>query len=501
MGVSADPPHGGRTDQMSPPHGSARGTVEAPRRELAEPPIPGGRVEAMMGVLIRLLAHSPLARPRPAVTLSALGLAGVAFVGLCAPSAAALPVRLPLTALAHRLGAPHLPNFAADFIMYTAISLCGLGLAGMLWANSRGWSPDPRRVFWTAAATIAVLVNITPVGSSDPASYAAYGRIAALGHDPYVFRPIDLGVHNPYALLVGWQWQKTPSVYGPVATWTQLGAALAGGGRPWATIWVLMIVTALAFLAAGYLLLRTAANPVRAGLIWVANPLLIEQLVMGGHLDSFVALTAIVAILLSRRGTSLWYDAAVGVVVGIAAGIKVNAVLVGLGIAVPLLRDRAWLRLARTGAVAAVTALALYGFSYGLHALKPLEKASTLVISPSIWRLVQLIGDHVDPRNPSATSTLIGALWPPLMLALAWYLYNRLSPDVPTVVAATCALTFAWVAVAPWSLPWYASIAWVALALLPRNSLTRWLTLVTGGLALLHFNGGHTASRPVGPTP
>jgi hypothetical protein len=33
--------------------------------------------------------------------------------------------------------------------------------------------------------------------------------------------------------------------------------------------------------------------------------------------------------------------------------------------------------------------------------------------------------------------------------------------------------------------------------LLPRNSLTRWLTLVTGALALLHFNAGH----PTGPTP
>ncbi len=30
----------------------------------------------------------------------------------------------------------------------------------------------------------------------------------------------------------------------------------------------------------------------------------------------------------------------------------------------------------------------------------------------------------------------------------------------------------------------------MTLALLPRNSLTRWLTLATAVLALLHFNGG-----------
>ena len=72
---------------------------------------------------------------------------------------------------------------------------------------------------------------------------------------------------------------------------------------------------------------------------------------------------------------------------------------------------------------------------------------------------------------------------------------------MPTVVAASCALTFAWIVVAPWSLPWYSSVAWVTLALLPRNSLTRWLTLATGALALLHFNGGHPTNVPTGPTP
>jgi hypothetical protein len=520
MAVLVDPPQRGRAggrsadaDPPSDPDGLASGTrrpgtitapqpvAPAPARKLAEPPIPGGRVEAMMGRLIKVLAHSRLARPLPAVTLSALGISGVAFVGLCAtaprPSVATPPVLLPLTSLARDLGAPHLPDIVANLIMYASIGLCCLGLAMMLWANSRGWSPNPRKVFWTAAGAVAVLVNITPVGSSDAASYAAYGRIAALGYNPYTYTPYDLPghEHNPYTMLVSLQWQKTPSVYGPVATWTHLLAALLGGAKPWATIWVLMIMIGAAFLAAGYVLLRTAANPVRAVLLWVANPLLIVELVMGGHLDAFIALAAIVAIVLSRRCTTAWHDLLVGVVVGVAGGIKVNAIFVALGIAIPLVHDRAWARLARIGSVAALTTLGLYYVSYGFGALKPLGKASTLVISPTVWRLVEGIfgSGHL-------VTTIIGFTWPPLMLALAWYLYNRLSPDVPTVVAATCALTFAWVLVAPWALPWYASIAWVTLALLPRNSLTRWLTLATGTLALLHFNGGHPTNVTV-PSP
>jgi hypothetical protein len=237
-------------------------------------------------------------------------------------------------------------------------------------------------------------------------------------------------------------------------------------------------------------------------LLWVANPILIVELVMGGHLNGFLALAAIAAIVVSRRRARPWHDLVVGLLVGIAGGIKIDAAFVALAIAIPLIHDRAWGRLARTGVVAGLTTFCLYYFSYGLTALKPLRAASTLVISPTPWRLLQVTVQHYYGNHAEATVTsAYGFIWPPLMLLLAWYLYNRLSPDVPTVVAATCALTFAWIVVAPWQLPWYSSVAWVALALLPRNSLTRWLTIATGTLALMHFNGGHPTNTPVGPTP
>ena len=489
-----------RADAAEPAE-AAKAAETAPR--LAEPPLTGGRVEALMGELIRVLSHSRLARPLPAVLLSVLGLGGVAFVGLCAtaptPSVATPPVLLPLTNFARNHGAPHLPDLVANLIMYASVTLCCLGLAMLLWANSRGWSPSPRKVFAVAAGAVAVLVNITPVGSSDIASYAAYGRIAALGYSPYTYLPSMLPggkAANPYTMLVSPYWQGTASDYGPVATWTQQLAAWIGGEKPWLTIWVLMIMFGAAFLAAGYILLRTAENPVRAVLLWTANPLLIVELVLGGHLDALLALAAIAAVVLSRRCTRLRHDLAVGLLVGVAGGIKVNAALVALGIAIPLIHDRDWGRLIRISVVAGCTTFGLYLFSYGLVALKPLETASQMVISPTIWRVLQMIFGE----GPLMTHVIGIVSWP-LMLLLAWYLYNRLSPDVPTVVAATCALTFAWMVVAPWSLPWYSAVAWVTLALLPRNSLTRWLTIATGTLALMHFNGGHPTDGNGGPTP
>ena len=481
---------------------------EAGQPRLAEPPLTGGHVEAVMGRVIRVLSHSPLARPLPAALLSGLGLAGIAFNGLCAtapqPSVATPPVLLPLTSVARDLGARHLPDLAANVIMYVSITLCCLGLAMMLWANSRGWSPSPRKVFWTAAGAVAVLVNITPVGSGDVASYAAYGRIAALGQNPYTFYPSMLpnGTHNPYTEIVGIKWQSTPSVYGPVATWTQLLAAWIGGPRAWLTIWMLMIMMGVAFLVTGYILMRSAENPLRAVLLWAANPLLIVVLVIGGHLDALVSLFAIAAIVMSRRCTRPWHDLAVGLLVGIAGGIKITAAFVALAIAIPLIHDRAWTRLARTAVVAGVTTFGLYIFSYGVGAFWAAFTDNKLVISPTIWRLIQVTVQHYYGDHAEATVTsAFGFIWYPLFLLLAWYLYNRLSPDVPTVLAASCALTFAFMVVAPWQLPWYSPVAWVTLALLPRNSLTRWLTIATGALALMHFNGGHPTNTPAGPTP
>jgi hypothetical protein len=493
---------------LTEPEPQAAEAAEATQPKLAEPPITGGRVEALMGRLIAVLSHSPLARPLPAVILSALGICGVVINGLCAtapqPSVATAPVLLPLTKVAENLGARHLDDLLANLIMYASIGLCCLGLAMMLWANSRGWSPSPRKVFLAAAATVAVLVNITPVGSGDIASYAAYGRIAALGHNPYTFNPGMLtgGKHNPYTMIVGVKWRTMPSVYGPIATWMQQFAAEIGGARAWLTIWVLMIMGGAAFLATGYVLLRTAENPVRAALLWVANPLLIVELVMGGHLDTYLALAAIAAIVVSRRCSRPRHDLVVGLLVGLTAALKINAAFVALAIVIPLIHDRAWARLARTAAAAGLTTFCLYFFSYGLSVLGPLRRASTLVISPTLWRLAQVSVQHYYGEHALAVlTTVIGFAWPPLMLLLAWYLYNRLSPDVPTVLAATCALTFAWMVVAPWQLPWYSSFAWAALALLPRNSLTRWLTIATGTIALMHFNGGQPTNQLVGPAP
>ena len=73
---------------------------------------------------------------------------------------------------------------------------------------------------------------------------------------------------------------------------------------------------------------------------------------------------------------------------------------------------------------------------------------------------------------------------------VAWFVYRRISSDQPREVVAPFALTYAWIIVAPWVLAWYTAIAWVTLTQVPRNRMTRWLTLVTVLLALWRSGGG-----------
>lgn len=487
---SAEPPPGPVAD----PAGAAGPLVQPPSddrvvQEIPGPLAPNGPIEWVMSRVIRKLAWSRLSEPRVAITISGIGLLLAMLVGATAPNIETLPLRLPLS---HLL--PSLINqpVLASVMLYTGDVLACLGLAGMLWAHSQGWHPDPRRLFWVSTGIVGVMVSLTPVGSSDTASYAAYGRIVATGGNPYTTSPLAwLGsaAHSPYTHQVGVLWTKQPSVYGPFATVLQWFAALIGGPNVATTVWVLMILNGLAFVGVGYLLLKTSDDPVRATLFWTVNPVLLMQLVSGGHLDTLVAAAAICSIQVARRVSGLWGDVLIGVLIGLACGIKVTAVLIGLGLAWPLLRRHEWQRTARI-AVVALAVVALQYSYYGISALKPLLGAGQWVTLPSPWWFVFEAGTGMG-FSKHAMTTLIGVLWPVAMIAVAWVIYRKISSDEPREVVAPFAVSFAWVVVAPWVFAWYTAIAWVTLTQVPRNRMTRWLALATVLLALWHSSGGH----------
>ena len=288
------------------------GTPLAPARR-------AGPIERFMSTLIRKLAWSRLANPKVAVGLSGTGLLLGMLLGATAPNAETVPVKLPLSYFLPSLAEQHI---LASVMLYTSDILACLGLAGMLWAHSQGWQPNPRRLLLISAGIVAIMVSLAPVGSSDVGSYVAYGRITAEGGNPYVTNPLAwFGSGAPYTNVVGDMWRGTPSVYGPFATWIQAFAASVGGPHVATTVWIWMILNGAVFVAVGWVLLKTSDDPVRATLFWSVNPVLLQVLVSGGHLDTFVAAGAICAIQIARRLPNLRGDVLAGVMICLAAGV------------------------------------------------------------------------------------------------------------------------------------------------------------------------------------
>jgi hypothetical protein len=472
-----------RVTQVSTHSAGRPGLTPPAEQPVAPDPLEGrnGPIERLMSNLIRKLAWSRLSHPKVAVSLSLAGLLVGMLLGATAPNAETLPVLLPLSRLLPSLSSQHV---LASLMLYLSDILACLGLAGMLWAHSQGWRPNPRILLLVSTGIVGLMVCLTPVGSS------AYGRIASLGGNPYTTNPLAfLGAHSAYTQVVGTMWKAQPSVYGPFATTIQWFAASIGHANVATTIWVLMILNGIVFIGVGLLLLLTSDDPVRATLFWTANPVLILELVSGGHLDTLVAAAAIGAIQVARRFTGIWGDVVVGVLIGLACGVKIYAVLIGLGLAFPLLRNREWLRLSRMTVVAVATLVLSYSY-YGLGAIKPVFGGLKLVTLPSPWRVFELTGQAFGvPQNTMAT--IISCLWPIALFIVAWLVYRRISSDQPAEVVAPFALTFAWILVAPWVFAWYTAVAWAALTQVPRNRMTRWLTIVTVLLALCLSSGGH----------
>src|SRR5215831_16662113 len=128
-----------------------------------------GPIDWVMSTVIRKLSWSRLSEPRIAVSISAAGLLLGMLVGATAPNTETLPnLRLPLSSLLPSLQSQ---TVLVSVALYTGDVLACLGLAGMLWAHSQGWRPDPRRLLLASAGVVAIMVSLTPVGSSDTASY------------------------------------------------------------------------------------------------------------------------------------------------------------------------------------------------------------------------------------------------------------------------------------------------------------------------------------------
>ncbi|MCC5580409.1 polyprenol phosphomannose-dependent alpha 1,6 mannosyltransferase MptB [Microtetraspora sp. AC03309] len=359
--------------------------------------------------------------------------------------------------------------------------LRGLRRTGLSTAGGTRW------LVVAGCLAAGALAFLPPIGSADHLNYAAYGRIAVLGLDPYVTVPSALP-QDPVAGVVE-EWRNTPSVYGPVATAVQALASWVGGDSVRLTVFVLALVNAAAFVATALLLHRiTRRDPVRqrrAALLWAVNPLVVYQLAAGMHVDT-LAIAFVVGALVVESG----------VLLGLGIAVKVTVGLVALGPAWQYRRDPR--RLALIAGAATLTVVVAYWLA-GPHALDQVLNASKTVSFATPWKLVQkalqaLIGSGAYRAWIQAGSLV-------LMAVLAWLLLRR-GVDADGRVdadgkvdadgradAARVAVAFvvAWLFATPYALPWYDGLALALLAMVPASALDWFVVARMAALSMAYL--------------
>jgi len=446
------------------------------------------------------MTTGPAQRGRAAPT----GRAGLAAMGVSVGLTVAVAVAGPSVmepVLPGRAGPPpwafaaHPSPYLAVGLTAGALAVGAVGLALVLRAVRGGWSVPARAVLLAGLLAAAALTLLPPFGSSDQLSYAAYGRMLVTGHNPYTTTPAGLAaLGDPVARAVQ-DWFTTSSVYGPLATGVQGLAALIGGTSARLTVFVLGLANLAAFAGTAVLLHRMTrrdpAQQLRAALLWAANPLLLQLLIAGAHVDGQAVLFGVAAVAVlfgpwagERALVPSWSRALLaGMLAGLGFAVKVSDVVVGLGLAVALvLRPRAAVgragpALAALAAGFAATAGAALAIG-GPAMWHQLSRESDLVSIGSPWRVIRS-GVHLVVAGTAATDIIkAGAVV--LTVVLATLLVRGLPGPADAGAAVAFAVVLAWLFAWPYVLPWYDALAWALLPLVaasPAWNGVAWLLL------------------------
>jgi alpha-1,6-mannosyltransferase len=401
------------------------------------------------------------------------------------------------------------PNeWFVSLLIWAAILLGALGLWVGLRALADGWKPKFKKLFALGTVLSFLTICVPPMTSADVLMYAAYGRLQAIGRDPYDITPAEVfrGQFDPVLRWTERPWQDTPSVYGPITSWTQLTANKLGGENMHDIVFWLQLFSVVPFIlaCAGVLLLARGdtRRQARVALLTIANPLLIWAVVAGAHNESLAVMFAVGGLLFMRKNPFV-----AGLGIGLAGCAKISiglwglamlwayrrepkkALLLCLGTAVPmglayvLWQPTAFLQALRNGGYVSVGSWAnpLYRlldlFMTGFHAKVIVGVISYIGLIVIAWMLSRVV-----PWTPAPGMDKDADLrWDPLTIALR----------------TTLVLSVAWLITSMYTLSWYDLLAWMPLAVLAASKLDKIMLIRGTALSLAYVPGRAIDVGPV----
>jgi hypothetical protein len=382
------------------------------------------------------------------------------------------------------------PNeWLVSLLVWASIGVGAVGLWISLRALADGWLPRVRRLTGLGLGLVTATVLVPPLTSADILMYAAYGRLQLIGRNPYDITPAEI-FRSQFDPVLKWTerpWTDTPSVYGPITSWTQLAANYLGGTNMHDVVFWLQVFCAVPFVLAclGVLHLARGASPqrrARAALLTIANPLLIWAVVAGAHNEALSVVFAVGGMMFIRRSPFL-----AGIGIGLAGCAKLSIGLWGIAMLWAYRRQpRQMIKICVGAAIPMSLAYVVWEPSAFVQVLRNGAYISVgSWVNPFYTLFANLYGQ--------GTGKLIVGIMSYALLPVIIFMLSRVVPWVPApglpegadpktdpmTVALRTAMVIGvgWLCTAMYTLSWYDLQVFMPLALLAGGKLDRLMVL------------------------
>jgi len=391
-------------------------------------------------------------------------------------------------------------EWVVSALVWSAILVGAAGLFVAMRALADGWKPRVRRLFALGTGLSLVTITVPPLTSADVLMYAAYGRLQAIGRDPYEITPAEVfrGQFDPVLRWTERPWQDTPSVYGPITSWLQRLANELGGENMHDIVFWLQVFAVVPFILACAGAIKLAhgdtRRQARTALLTIANPVLIWAVVAGAHNEALSVMFAVAGMLFMRKNPFL-----AGVGIGLGGCAKVSIGIWGLAMLWAYRREpkKALLLCAGT-AIPMGLAYVVWQPTAFFQALRNGSYVSVGSWANPVYRLL-------DVFLPAVTAkVIVGVVAYSGLIVIAWMLSRTLpwtaAPGLargedprhdPLTIALRTALSLsvAWLITSMYTLSWYDLIAWLPLAVLAATKLDQIMLLRITPLSLAYVPG------------
>jgi alpha-1,6-mannosyltransferase len=397
-------------------------------------------------------------------------------------------------------GIVHPGEWLVSVMVWAAILVGAVGLWVALRALADGWQPRVRRLFALGTGLSLATITVPPLTSADVLMYAAYGRLQAIGMDPYDITPAEVfrGQYDPVLRWTERPWTDTPSVYGPITSWTQLLANRWGGDNMHDIVFWLQVFAVVPFIltCAGAVLLAHGdpRRQARATLLTIANPMLIWAVVAGAHNEALSVMFAVLGLMMMRKSPF-----AAGVGIGLAGCVKLSIGIWGLAMLWAYRREPKKALLLCLGTVIPMgLAYVVWAPTAFFQVLRNGGYVSVGSWANPVFRFLDLFVTGTTAKIVTGVIAYAGLFVIAWMLfrVIGWTAAPGLTPgddpqrDPLTIALRTAlVLSTAWLITSMYTLSWYDLIAWVPLAVLAASKLDRIMLLRIAPLSLAYVPG------------